>query len=197
MEVRYNDVQIYNQLNRKGKAMLFTSGIALLLLGVFAIVSSLASTVVDVLALGWIFILASIFQFIFAFTTGKWFGFFLHLLLATLYCLEGLYFVLFPYKGIDIVTMLVAFLFFISGILRILASFSMKYGGKGWALLSGALTTGLGIYILYYLPQIGSILLGTLIGVDILLFGIYLITFGVVFRAAPYEKRRVRRSAHA
>ena len=55
-------------------------GIALMLLGIAAVVRSVTATVVSMRFFGWLMLFASIVDLVNAFMVGKWAGFFLHLL---------------------------------------------------------------------------------------------------------------------
>ncbi|HVN31820.1 MAG TPA: DUF308 domain-containing protein, partial [Thermoanaerobaculaceae bacterium] len=65
-------------------------GIVLLLLGIAAVVRSVAATVVSMVFFGWLLVFAGIIELIDAFMVGHWAGFFLHLLVAVLFGITGI-----------------------------------------------------------------------------------------------------------
>ena len=66
-------------------------GLALMILGVAAISSSLIATLATVLVFGLVLLLGAIFQVITALWGRSWRGFFLHLLTGTLYLVAGVF----------------------------------------------------------------------------------------------------------
>ena len=69
---------------------LLALGVVLMLLGLAAIVRSVAATVASMLFFGWLMVFASIVDLVSAFMVGKWAGFFLHLMLAIFFGVIGL-----------------------------------------------------------------------------------------------------------
>lgn len=161
---------------------LTAAGAAMILLGIFALIVAPATTMLSVFFIGTLFILAAVFQFVFAFTGGRWSGFGLHLLLAVMYGLAGIFMLFDPELGAESLTVFLAFLFVVSGMFRIVASAVFKFPFWGLSLFGGLVTVALGGYVVMNLQNISLILLGMLFGIDLIFFGSYLATFGVVLR---------------
>lgn len=184
MQPTKNIFQVDEKLNASS-SWLIAMGVATLIIGFLALSSSVATTLISVIVLGVLCILAAIFQFVFALTSGKWGGFGLHLLLAVLYVLTGIFLVSNPGIGAATLTLFLAFLFITSGIFRIVGSIVMRFSGWGWALLSGVITTALGVYVISNMPVASLTLLGVLLGVDLIFFGAGLMSFGIALRRGP------------
>jgi len=173
--------QVDEKLNASS-SRLIAMGVAILIVGFLALTSSVATTLMSVIVLGVLCLFAAIFQFVFALTSGKWGGFGLHLLLAVLYGITGIFLVSNPAIGAATLTLFLAFLFITSGIFRVVGSIVMRFSGWGWALLSGVITTVLGIYVVANWAAASLTLLGILLGVDLIFFGAGLMSFGIALR---------------
>jgi uncharacterized membrane protein HdeD (DUF308 family) len=186
------DAQL-RKLPDSAKTWLMAMGIGLIILGLTALYAAIATTLVSVLFLGMILIFAGVFQGVFAFTSGQWSGFALHLLLAVLYVLGGIYLILNPVAGAVTLTILLGFLFLASGLFRVVGSISMRSKGWGWALFSGIITTAVGLYVVFNLPAASLFLIGIFVGVDLIFYGVYLTNFA--FSVGNGAKRVSTRAA--
>lgn len=177
-------MQINPVLNdlRWGRAGLIASGLALSFLGMIAILGAVGTTLISVFVVGILLIFSSLLQFTFAFTSGKWSGFGLHVLLSIFHGFLGVYLIMNPLLGEVALTFALGFFFISSGILRIVTSLTLRFSQWGWACFSGVITTFLGIYTIFYLHQLSLYLLGTLVGVDLMFLGFYLMAAGFALK---------------
>lgn len=77
-----------------------------------------------------------------------------------------------PAAGLQTLTMLVALLFMLSGLLKIAIGRALGRGQPATQLLlSGAVSMGLGLYVLASLPHSASVTLGILLGIELLSHG--------------------------
>jgi uncharacterized membrane protein HdeD (DUF308 family) len=155
---------------------LMAVGIAIL--GGFALAMSVVTTLVSVLFIGGLFSAAAIFQAVFAATSGRWSGFGLHLMLAALYGVAGVFLIVDPAMGARSLTLLLASFFIASGSLRMVGASAARFSKWGWAFFSGLVTIALGIYILANLPAATPVMLGVVLGVDLLFLGTNLAVLG-------------------
>jgi hypothetical protein len=81
-------------------------GVALLLIGVVAIVRSVTATIVSMLFFGWLLALASGIEVVQAIMVGHWAGFFHHLVAAVLFGVTGFLLVTPPVLSAEVATML-------------------------------------------------------------------------------------------
>ena len=135
---------------------LLALGVFLTLVGFAAVAVPALATFKVVMVLGILMIVAGAAQIVSAFTAGKWSGVMLHLLVGVLYAVVGFLVLENPLKGAAGITLLVAVLFFVEGIFRIVVAVQHKFPSWGWALLSGAVSVLLGIIIWRQLPSPGA-----------------------------------------
>jgi uncharacterized membrane protein HdeD (DUF308 family) len=182
---------------KPSKVWLMVGGAALIIFGLLAIFASFAATMISVVALGFLLLGAGIFQAIIS-VKSRWSGFALHLLLALFYAGAGLLLILRPFNGAVDLTLMIGFFFIISGVVRIVSSLVERYSRWGWSFLSGLITTGLGLFVLFEWPAISFFLVGLLVGIDLIFFGNYLFAFGLAIRREEGTlKRRGTTLSHA
>lgn len=161
---------------------LMALGIALMVLGVFALVASVATTLLSIVFIGVTLLVASIFQVVFAVTAGRWAGVGIHLLLFVLYGVTGVFLIFNPVLGAATLTLFLAFFFIVSGLFRAAYAAALRYSEWGWSFLGGMITTALGAYVLTNMPETSLVLLGVLFGIDLLLVGMSFLWSGVGIR---------------
>ncbi len=161
-------------------------GLCLVLLGTGAIYASVFTTLASVIFLGIVFCVASVFMLIntFKFWLHKGISFFGHLLLSILYFIAGVMLLVTPLQSAISLTLLLGIFFIAVGIYRIIFSLYAKLPRWGWILLSGIITTILGVLILAQWPSSGLYVIGLFVGIDILLIGWSYIMLGLFSRTA-------------
>jgi uncharacterized membrane protein HdeD (DUF308 family) len=146
-------------------------GIVFLVLGIIAIVRSVASTVVSMVFFGWLLIFASAIEFVDAFMVGKWAGFFLHLLAAILFAVTGIIMVSRPVISAEAATFLMSMFFLIGGVYQLIAALLTHLPGWGWQALNGVVASVLGFLLLAQWPISGLYAIGLFVGIDLVLYG--------------------------
>src|SRR5271170_7435701 len=91
-------------------------GIGLMVLGIAAVVRSVAATVVSMLFFGWLLLLASGIEIAQAVLVGHWVGFFHHLLAAILFGVAGIIMITRPVISAEVLTVFMAMVFLIGGL---------------------------------------------------------------------------------
>src|SRR5271167_5257473 len=86
-------------------------GICVLILGIAAVVRSVAATVVSMLFFGWLLVLASGLEIAQAVMVGRWAGFFHHLLAAVVFGVTGLLLVTRPLVSAEVLTIFMSMFF--------------------------------------------------------------------------------------
>jgi uncharacterized membrane protein HdeD (DUF308 family) len=157
-------------------------GIALLLLGVAAVARSFTATIVSMVFFGWLLVFAAAIEIAQAVLVGHWAGFFQHLLGAILFGVTGILLVTKPLVSAEAVTLLVAILFLIGGLFQLIGSFIVPVPGWGWQALDGLITLVLGAVVLAEWPASGLWVIGLLIGVDLIFYGVAWIALGLGLR---------------
>jgi uncharacterized membrane protein HdeD (DUF308 family) len=146
-------------------------GIALLLLGIAAVVRSVSATVASMLFFGWLLVFASLIEFVDAFMVGRWAGFFLHLLIAILFAITGVLIIKRPVISAEAATFLMSMFFLIAGLYQLFASLWIHLPGWGWQALNGVIATVLGVVVLAQWPVSGLWAIGLFVGIDLILYG--------------------------
>jgi uncharacterized membrane protein HdeD (DUF308 family) len=147
-------------------------GILLVLAGMAAIAFPLLSTIAAKIAIGWIFLIAGVFELIHAFSVKRWAGFLWTLLIGLLYIAAGAWLAFFPLTGIVTLTIVIAALFIAEGFMELVMGFRMRpHDGWGWVVLSGLVAIAAGLLIALSLPESAVWALGLLAGIKLLFSG--------------------------
>jgi uncharacterized membrane protein HdeD (DUF308 family) len=158
-------------------------GIALLLLGVIAVIRSVTATIVSMLFFGWLLLFACGIEIAQAVMVGHWVGFFHHLLAAILFGVTGLILVTRPVLGAEVVTIFMAMFFLIGGLFQLIGSAWVALPGWGWQALDGLIALVLGLLVLAQWPASGLWVIGLFIGIDLIFYGAAWIALALGLRA--------------
>ena len=175
----------------------FALGAFLTILGIIAAGSAVATTMISVIALGWILVAAGLGLCVLSFLTGKWSGFLLSLAAGILSIIAGIDLLTFPVAGAVAITMLIGTVLLVAGIIRSVASIAMRFPNWGWALLSGIVAIVLGGMLLRGWQTTSLYFLGLAIGIDLILHSISWMTFSTEIHRLAGELgiREERRAA--
>ncbi len=157
---------------RASTGRLFWLGLALVVLGIAAIVFPIISTLVASLLVGWVLLISGGFMFFGSFSihgTGPFFG---ALLLSLLSIAAGVFLLFNPLAGAVGLTLVVGVLFMIQGAFEIFFAFEIR-PHAGWIgmLISGLASIVMAILIAAGWPAISVIVLGILLGVNFISTG--------------------------
>ncbi len=162
------------EIVRKNQGWFFALGIALVILGVLAISSTLFTTFVSVLTvtfLGWLLLVGGLIQAIHALWMRSWSSFFLSLFLGILNFVGGGIMIFKPGLGALALALVLAALFTVSGLVRIITAVIMRPHQWGWLLLNGIATLLLGILLGLEWPSSSLWIIGVFVGIDLILSG--------------------------
>src|SRR5205823_1993123 len=104
---------------RKHSTWFMVMGVALIIIGCLAIGSAAIATLVSMIILGWLLLIAGIFEIVHGFARRRWSGFFVNLLGGALYAMAGFIILLNPGLAAVTLTLMIAVLFFVTGLIRI------------------------------------------------------------------------------
>ena len=158
-------------------------GVALSLIGVVAIVRSVTATIVSMLFFGWLLALASGIEVVQAIMVGHWAGFFHHLVAAVLFGVTGFLLVTRPVLSAEVLTMLMAVFFLVSGLFQFIGSIWVALPGWGWQAVDGIIAIVLGLLVLAQWPTSGLWVIGLFIGIDLIFYGAAWIALALGLRA--------------
>lgn len=161
-------------------------GIALIILGIIAIVISAFTTIAVVITLGILLIITGIVFIIDTFKFWhKWNAFFPTIIIALLYLITGIMLLTHPVLGAMSLTLLLATFYIILGIFRIISSMSLHQPRWGWVLASGIITLILGLLIVFHWPLWSLFIIGLFVGIDMIVIGWAYIMLAVAAQAHP------------
>jgi uncharacterized membrane protein HdeD (DUF308 family) len=153
--------------------------------GLIALIYPLFSTVALVVFLGWMLIIAGLFQGISLIGATKVPHFWMQLLSLVLAVVVGVLFVRNPGVGVATLTLLLVVFFMVEGFSKIVFSLTIRpFPNWGWVLASGIVGVLLAGY-LWTSPVLGVWLLGVLIGINLISQGFALGYLAWNVRNAP------------
>lgn len=165
-------------------------GITLLVLGFLSIGSSFFVTILTVAVIGVLLMIGGIMQIVNSFYTGRWGGFFLHLVLGLLYLVVGFMLLDAPTLNAITLTFLLAAFFIVAGLFRIITSIVTPFPGWGWTLVNGIVTFLLGVLIYKHWPSSGLWVIGLFVGIEMIFSGWYWVLFASGLRAWTIEQQQ-------
>jgi uncharacterized membrane protein HdeD (DUF308 family) len=170
---------------RKHTTWFLVVGIALVILGMVAIGSAVAMTIVSVVFLGCLLIIGGIFEVIHGFSHRPWSGFFINLLGGVLYAVAGLVMVANPALAAVTLTLVIAVMLIVAGLFRLFIALSTPLHHRGWLILNGAISILLGVMIWRSWPVSGLWVIGMFIGIDMIFDGWTEIMLALSVRRLP------------
>lgn len=152
--------------------------IVMIILGIVAIVFPFFSTITATVYFGWVFVFAGIAQIIYAFGLKNVGQFTWKLVLGLLYLLAGMIVLINPFQGVMIFTLALGISIFMQGIIQVSMAIQMRRisSNWGWIFASGMIGIIFGILVWSSTPFTASWLIGTLIGVNLLSDGMWMLT---------------------
>lgn len=163
---------------------MLTIGVALIVMGILSLSMSVFTTIATVFAFGVIMLIAGIVQGVLAFSSRQWSGFFLQLLACLLYLFVAFTMMFRPAESAISLTLLLSAIFMVSGVFRLIGSIAMRFPRWGWSALSGVVNIALAVIILMALPESGLWVIGTLLGVELIVHGSSLAALAIAIRGA-------------
>ncbi|MCD8537262.1 MAG: DUF308 domain-containing protein [Burkholderiaceae bacterium] len=130
-----------------------------------------------------------VFMAIHAFQSKGWRTFLIQSLFAALYIGLGVFVWMAPLAALEGLTIWLAALFLVTGVLRIIAAIQNGSGGNMlWPALSGVLTIILGVMILNSWPEGSTWVPGLLLAIELLLQGWALVFIGLAIKRASQKQ---------
>jgi uncharacterized membrane protein HdeD (DUF308 family) len=157
----------------ENRTWFFILGILLIVLGAVAIAFPFLTTIATKIFVGWLFLIGGIVQIVHAFSTKGWSEFLLNLLMGVLFLIAGAWLAFFPLTGIVTLTIFLAAMFAIQGIIEISMALRMRPDdGWVWMLFAGIVALAVGILIVMDLPSSAAWAIGLLVGINLLMTGV-------------------------
>jgi uncharacterized membrane protein HdeD (DUF308 family) len=159
-------------------------GVLMVLAGLVVLGHVLVATVVSVIFLGWFAVLGGLAGIVASlFRLGKP-GFWPTLLGGALALVVGIAFLRRPGLGAAALTLLLGSVLLVGGVTRIVGGVGEHHENRGWIIANGVITLLLGLLILFGWPGSTLWVLGTFLGVDLIVEGVTFIGLGYPRRGA-------------
>jgi uncharacterized membrane protein HdeD (DUF308 family) len=158
-------------------------GMLLVAFGALAIASPFVAAVTVSVFLAWLIIFGGVVHLVLAFHAHRPGSLPGKLLVGLAYVVIGGYLLMHPVLGVATLTLLLAALFLIEGVLDVVLFFQLRPArGSGWMLLDGLITLGLAVMIGAHWPSSSLWAIGTLVGVSLVFSGVARVMMSVAVR---------------
>lgn len=160
--------------------------ILLIIVGFFALALPFEAGVAIAVAVALLVIVAGVVHLVGTFAARTTGGFFWRLLVGCAYLIAGVYLLLHPKLSLVSLTLALAILFFVEGIIHIVTYFQVRsVPGSGWLLFDGIVTLILALMIWRSWPASAVWALGTIVGINFLMSGFTRLMYSRAVRANP------------
>jgi uncharacterized membrane protein HdeD (DUF308 family) len=157
--------------------------IAMLILGVVAILMPFTTGIAVAIFVGWIMVFSGFTYVAYAFGALGAGSFLWRLLVGVAYVAGGGYLAFHPGIGLESLTLVVASIFFAEGIVETVAFFQLRaLPGSGWILFDGLMTLVLAYLIFRPWPASSTWVIGTLLGINLIVSGTTRLMYSVSAR---------------
>lgn len=157
--------------------------LAMIIVGVLAFALPLAAGFISALVIAWLLVIGGVFHISAGFHVHRARSRAVHVALGLLYVAAGLYLVYVPGMALVSLTLVLAVVFFTSGVLRLLAWHRHRPAqGARWLLIDGVVSIVLGLMIGLGWPASSAWALGTLLGAVLIVNGISGLMFTLALR---------------
>jgi len=168
---------------RKATGWSIAISIVLIIAGILAIGLPLEAGIAVNIFVAWMLVFASAAHFVFAWITRERGGVLFKVLIGILYLAIAIYLLDHPARGLATLTLALAFYLVIEGVMEIILFFQQrKAGAAGWYLFDGVVTLVLGFLVWKTWPSSAEWVLGTLVGISMLISGITRLMFSMMLR---------------
>ena len=165
--------QSTGSLLRQASGWSIVWGVLLIIFGIVAIGSPLLAAVAVNALIAWLIILAGVVHLVVAFHAHGAGSMIWKLLVGVAYIAFGGYLIMHPLLGVASLTLVLASLFLIEGVLDLVLYAKLRPArGAGWVLFDGLVTLLLAGFIAMHWPSSSAWAIGTLVGVSMIMSGV-------------------------
>ncbi|HEY1657778.1 MAG TPA: DUF308 domain-containing protein [Candidatus Sulfotelmatobacter sp.] len=183
-------------VGRHGSTLSLLWGVLLVILGFIAIGTPFLAAVAVSVVVSWLIVFAGIVHVVLAFHAHGAGSVIWKLLVGIAYLAFGGYMLMHPLLSVASLTLALAALFLIEGVLNIVLYFKMRpLHGSVWVLVDGLITLLLGGFIYMQWPLSASWAIGILVGVSMMISGFTRIALTSAVRRATPPPARVTKLA--
>ena len=166
-------------------------GILLVVSGLVALVYPLVASLAVVVVLGMALLISGVATVITSFWAGRWSAMLLGLLIGIFYAVLGFLIMDAPIESTVVLTIVVAAMLVVVGLMRSIAALVLRFPQWGWSLLSGILSVLLGVMIYKTLRAEAEDVLWIivlLVGIQLVFDGWFWIMLAVAIRRLPLSR---------
>ena len=157
---------------RDNRGWFIAIGVILILVGTAAVLFPQITTIAAERLIGWVFVFAGFSQIVHAFWVKDWGAFIWEFLVGVIQAIAGILLLAYPIAGVVTLTLLLAAILVVEGVLRVIASVQIRPDpGWGWMLTGGILSVVLGILLWMSFPSSAVWAVGLLVGLNIIMSG--------------------------
>ena len=168
---------------RQASTLSIVWGVLLILFGMLAVGSPFLAAVAVNVVIAWLIVLAGVVHLTLAFSAHGAGSVIWKLLVGVAYLAFGVYLIMHPVLAVASLTLVLASLFLIEGILDIVLFFKMRpMHGSSWVLIDGIITLLLGLMIYAQWPTSSVWAIGTLVGISMIFSGISRVMLSLAVR---------------
>jgi uncharacterized membrane protein HdeD (DUF308 family) len=176
------------EMARHASTLSILWGVLLIIFGMVAIGSPFLAAVAVSVVVAWLIVLAGVVHLMLAFRAHGAGSMIWKLLVGLAYLCFGGYLIVHPLLGVASLTLVLAVLFLIEGVLNLVLFFKMRpMHGSSWVLVDGIITLLLGGMIYMQWPSSAAWAIGTLVGVSMIISGITRVAMSLAVRRATSE----------
>jgi uncharacterized membrane protein HdeD (DUF308 family) len=158
-------------------------GVLLIVFGMVAVGSPFLAAVAVNVVVAWLIVLAGVVHLMLAFRAHGAGSMLWKLLVGIAYLCFGGYLIVHPALGVASLTLLLASLFLVEGVLDIVLYVKMRpIHGSSWVLLDGIVTLALGVMIYMQWPSSSAWAIGTLVGISMIFSGVARVAMSLAVR---------------
>lgn len=178
-------LQTPSDMVRQASTVSILWGILLIVCGMFAVALPLLAAVAINGLIAWLIVVAGVVHLFLALHAHGAGSKIWKLLVGLAYLFFGGYLIVHPLLGVSSLTLLLAVLFLVEGVLDIVLFVRMRpLHGSSWVLIDGLITLALGAMIYLQWPTSSAWAIGTLVGVSLIISGVSRVMLSLVVRRA-------------
>jgi len=168
---------------RQASTLSIVWGVLLIIFGMVAIGWPFLAAVAVNVAIAWLIVLAGVVHLMLGVRAHGAGSMIWKVLVGLAYLFFGAYLIIHPVLGVTSLTLVLALLFLIEGILDIILFFKMRpLGGSSWVLVDGIVTLLLGLMIYLQWPSSSAWAIGILVGVSMIISGVTRVMLSLAMR---------------
>ncbi len=160
-------------------------GAVLVVMGIIALSYSVIASVAVAVVLGCCLLVGGAFTIAGAFFNQSWGGFFVSLLSGILELAVGFLILSNPFDAVIVCSLVIAVVFFVEGLFRIVGSIAGQFQHWFIMLLGGIINVLLGVIIWQGMPWTGLTVIGILLGINLIASGVAYVLIGLRARTLP------------